>query len=64
MLVAFGDMKAGSSFTFDEQGRLRLIFTDRSIILDGKDGVCVYDPEGSPKRNEALRWLERHRLHA
>ncbi|MFA0887953.1 MAG: hypothetical protein ACC613_02510 [Synergistales bacterium] len=64
MLVAFGDLEEGCSFAFDEDGRLRLIFPDRSVILDGKDGVRVCDPVDTPGTSEALMWLERHGPHA
>lgn len=61
MLVALGDLKEGScSFSFDESGRLRLIFPDHSVILDGKEGVSVYGAENKPRASEADRWLKQH----
>lgn len=61
MLVALGDLKnENCSFSFDESGRLRLIFPDHSVILDGKEGVSVCDAGTRPRSSEAERWLERH----
>lgn len=63
MLVALGDLRKEScSFSFDEEGRLRLIFPDRSVILDGKEGVLVRDAKGKASESEAEKWLERHRV--
>ncbi len=60
MLVALGDLKEGSSFSFDDGGRMRLIFPDRSVILDGRDKVLICSPKTPTKASEALRWLKSH----
>lgn len=61
MLVALGDLKKEScSFSFDERGRLRLIFPDHSVILDGNEGVCVCGTGNKHRTSEAERWLELH----
>ena len=60
MLVALGDLKEGSSFSFDDGGGLRLIFPDRSVILDGRNSVRVCSPKAPTKASEALGWLKSH----
>lgn len=61
MLVALGDLKEGSSFSFDGHGRLHLIFPDDSVILDGSEGLCASGPkEIPPAKTEARMWLDRH----
>lgn len=61
MLVALGDLKKQHcSFSFDEAGRLRLIFPDHSAILDGKEGIRVCDAGNQSRASEAEKWLKRH----
>lgn len=61
MFVALGDLKkANCSFTFDDSGRLRLIFPDHSVILDKREGIVIFGGDNLPLISEAERWLKDH----
>ncbi len=61
MFVALGDLKeAKCSFTFDDSGRLRLIFPDHSVILDKREGIVISGGDNLPLTSEAERWLKDH----
>ena len=61
MLVALGDLaKETCAFSFDRDGRLRLIFPDHSVILDGKDGISISGGGNFPRASKADKWLDEH----
>jgi hypothetical protein len=61
MLVALGDLgDKACSFSFDERGQLQLIFSDHSVILDGKRGISVSAGPGPTRLSEAENWMKEH----
>jgi hypothetical protein len=57
-MLCLGDlMETRCTFSFDENGCLRLFFPDNSIILYKDDSVAIFPGDGVSDESEAEKWL-------
>ncbi|MBL3539042.1 hypothetical protein [Aminivibrio sp.] len=60
-MLCLGDLaEKCRSFSFDENGCLRLFFSDHSIVLYKDDDVLVFTGDGDSSPSEAERWVKTH----
>ncbi|WP_208321131.1 hypothetical protein [Aminivibrio pyruvatiphilus] len=60
-MLCLGDLaEKHCSFSFDENGCLRLFFSDHSIVLYKDDDVVVFAGDGDSYPSEAERWVKTH----